>query len=100
MRKQMKIAAVVSATALLAIGASFTSMAAAKTGNWVQEDGTWFAYDKNGKMIRHIIRERIDDKTAQLLIDFLAGETKWKNSTDIKFYTSNSSTLPSPKLLD
>lgn len=57
-------------------------------------------YDKNGKMIRHIVRERIDDKTAQLLIDFLAGETKWKNSTDIKFYTSNSSTLPSPKLLD
>ena len=47
MKRQMKIAAVVSATALLAIGASFTSMAAAKTGNWKQEDGVWYCYDKN-----------------------------------------------------
>ncbi|MBQ7796384.1 MAG: hypothetical protein IJ374_07490 [Lachnospiraceae bacterium] len=48
MRKQTKIAAVVSAAALLAIGASFTSMAAAKTGTWKNEDGTWYCYDKNG----------------------------------------------------
>ena len=48
MKRQMKIAAVVSATALLAIGASFTSMAAAKTGTWKNEDGTWYCYDKNG----------------------------------------------------
>ena len=48
MKRQMKIAAVVSATALLAIGASFTSMAAAKTGTWAQEDGVWYCYDKNG----------------------------------------------------
>ena len=47
MKRQMKIAAVVSATALLAIGASFTSMAAAKTGTWKNEDGTWYCYDKN-----------------------------------------------------
>lgn len=48
MKRQMKIAAVVSATALLAIGASFTSMAAAKTGTWKNEDGVWYCYDKNG----------------------------------------------------
>ena len=57
-------------------------------------------YDKNGKMIRHLVHERIDDKTAQLLIDFLAGETKWKNSTNIKFYVSDGIRLPSPELLD
>ena len=47
MRKQMKIAAVVSAAALLAIGASFTSMAAEK-GTWKLEDGEWSCYDKDG----------------------------------------------------
>ena len=47
MRKQMKIAAVVSAAALLAIGASFTSMAAEK-GTWKLEDGEWYCYDKDG----------------------------------------------------
>ena len=47
MRKQMKIAAVLSATALLAIGASFTSMAAEK-GTWVLEDAGWVCYDKDG----------------------------------------------------
>ena len=57
-------------------------------------------YDKNGEMIRHLVHERIDDKTAQLLIDFLAGETKWKNSTNIKFYVSDGIRLPSPELLD
>ena len=48
MRKQMKIAAVVSAAALLAIGASFTSMAAEK-GTWKLEDGEWYCYDKDGE---------------------------------------------------
>lgn len=50
MRKQMKIAAVVSAAALLAIGASFTSMAAEK-GTWKLEDGEWYCYDKDGDAI-------------------------------------------------
>ena len=48
MRKQMKIAAVVSAAALLAIGASFTSMAAEK-GTWQLEGGEWYCYDKDGE---------------------------------------------------
>ena len=47
MRKQMKIAAVVSAAALLALGASITSFAAQK-GTWKYEDGEWYCYDSNG----------------------------------------------------
>ena len=45
MRKQTKI---VIATALLALGASFTSMAAAKTGEWKLEEDGWVCYDKDG----------------------------------------------------
>ena len=48
MRKQTKIAAVVSAAALLALGASITSFAAAK-GTWMMVDGEWYCYDKNGE---------------------------------------------------
>ena len=47
MRKQTKIAAVVSAAALLALGASITSFAASK-GTWMMVDGEWYCYDKNG----------------------------------------------------
>ena len=47
MRKQTKIAAVVSAAALLALGASMTSFAASK-GTWMMVDGEWYCYDKNG----------------------------------------------------
>ena len=42
MRKQTKLVAVLSASALLAMGASLTAFAA--TG-WTQEDGTWYYYD-------------------------------------------------------
>ena len=48
MRKQTKIAAIVSAAALLAIGASMTSFAA--TG-WQEEDGSWVYYNKNGERV-------------------------------------------------
>ncbi len=48
MRKQTKLVAVASAAALLAIGASMTSFAA--TG-WVEEDGTWYYYDKDGNKV-------------------------------------------------
>lgn len=48
MRKQMKIAAVVSATALLAIGASFTSFAA-KNGTWELKDEGWMCFNSNGE---------------------------------------------------
>ena len=48
MRKQTKLVAVASAAALLAIGASMTSFAA--TG-WVEEDGQWYYYDKDGNRV-------------------------------------------------
>jgi hypothetical protein len=48
MKKQTKIAAVVSAAALLAIGASMTSFAA--TG-WQEENGVWVYYRKSGEKV-------------------------------------------------
>ena len=48
MRKQTKLVAVASAAALLAVGASMTSFAA--TG-WVEEDGQWYFYDKDGNRV-------------------------------------------------
>lgn len=48
MRKQTKIAAIVSAAALLVIGASMTSFAA--TG-WQEENGTWVYYNKAGEKV-------------------------------------------------
>ena len=47
MKKQMKIAAVMSAAALLALGASMTSFAASK-GTWMMVDGEWYCYDSDG----------------------------------------------------
>ena len=47
MRKQTKIAAVVSAAALLALGASITSFAAER-GTWMLVDGEWYCYDSYG----------------------------------------------------
>ena len=48
MRKQTKLVAVLSATALLAIGAAMTSFAA--TG-WVDEGGEWVYYDADEDMV-------------------------------------------------
>ena len=45
MRKQTKLVAVLSAAALLAIGASMTSFAAS---GWTEEDGTWVYLDNDG----------------------------------------------------
>ena len=61
MRKQTKLVAVVSAAALVAIGASFTAMAAS---GWQQEDGLWYYYNTNG--------------------DYVTDE--WKRSGDNYFY--------------
>ena len=47
MRKQTKIAAVVSAAALLALGASISSFAAER-GTWQLVDGEWYCYDSYG----------------------------------------------------
>ena len=48
MRKQTKVVAVASAAALLAIGGAMTSFAAQ---GWVEEDGTWYFYDKDGSRV-------------------------------------------------
>ena len=48
MRKQTKLVAVLSAAALLAIGASMTSFAAQ---GWQEENGTWVYYDKDGYQV-------------------------------------------------
>lgn len=49
MRKQTKLVAVMSAAALLAIGASMTSFAA--TRGWVEENGVWMYLDSDGDAI-------------------------------------------------
>lgn len=48
MRKQTKLVAVLSTSAVLALGASLTSLAAT---NWVLEDGVWVYYDKDGEAV-------------------------------------------------
>ena len=60
MRKQTKLVAVLSAAALVALGASMTSMAA----GWTQENGQWYYYNTNG--------------------DYVTDE--WKRSGDNYFY--------------
>ena len=52
MRKQTKIAAVVSAAALLALGASITSFAASR-GTWMLQDGEWYCYDSHGDVFEN-----------------------------------------------
>ena len=47
MKRKTRITAITAAAALLALGASFTSMAA-QTGTWRMENGEWYCYDKNG----------------------------------------------------
>ena len=64
MRKQTKVVAVASAAALLAIGGAMTSFAAQ---GWVEEDGTWYYYDKDGNRV----------------------ENEWKKSGDNWFWMSS-----------
>ena len=49
MRKQAKFVAVLSAAALLAVGASMTAFAA--TPHWDMEDGEWVYLDRNGDKV-------------------------------------------------
>ena len=58
MRKQTKLVAVASAAALLAVGASMTSFAA--TG-WVEEDGQWFFYDRDGNRVENTWKKSGDN---------------------------------------
>ena len=58
MRKQTKLVAVASAAALLAVGASMTSFAAA---GWVEEDGQWFFYDRDGNRVENTWKKSGDN---------------------------------------
>ena len=49
MRKQTKLVAVLSAAALMAIGASATAFA--DTARWDQQDGEWVYLDRNGDRV-------------------------------------------------
>lgn len=57
-------------------------------------------FDKYGEP-RTLEREiRLDDTTAQLMIDFMAGDTEWGNNTGIKFYETKSDQLAPVKVFD
>ena len=75
MRKQTKIAAVVSAAALLAIGASMTSFAA--TG-WQEEDGTWVYYNRAGEKVAN----------------------SWEYSGDNRFYLDDAGNMATDSLIE
>ena len=89
MRKQTKIAAVVSAAALLALGASITSFAAAK-GTWMMVDGEWYCYDKNGEAYENKFcssngKEYYVGEDGQLV------RSSWVDGTNGEYYFVNSS---------
>ena len=75
MRKQTKIAAIVSAAALLAIGASMTSFAA--TG-WQEEDGTWVYYNRAGEKVAN----------------------SWEYSGDNRFYLDDAGNMATDSLIE
>ena len=77
MRKQTKVVAVASAAALLAIGGAMTSFAAQ---GWVEEDGTWYYYDKDGNRV----------------------ENEWKKSGDNWFWldSEEGGAMATDKLID
>ena len=75
MRKQTKIAAIVSAAALLAIGASMTSFAA--TG-WQEEDGTWVYYNRAGEKVAN----------------------SWEHSGDNRFYLDDAGNMATDSLIE
>ena len=77
MRKQTKVVAVASAAALLAIGGAMTSFAAQ---GWVEEDGSWYYYDKDGNRV----------------------EDEWKKSGDNWFWldSEEGGAMATDKLID
>ena len=75
MRKQTKLVAVLSAAALLAIGASMTSFAAE---GWAEENGTWVYYNKDGSQVSN----------------------EWKKSGDRWFYLDDNGEMAVDQLVD
>ena len=89
MRKQTKIAAVVSAAALLALGASMTSFAAAK-GTWMMEDGEWKCYNKNGEPYYNEFCSS-NGKEYYVGDDGFIVRSQWVEGSDGELYFVNSS---------
>ena len=58
-----------------------------------------FIYTKTGGKKLMTYEVRLDDKSVQYLIDFLAGETEFKNNTTIKFTETKSQNLLKPKVI-
>ena len=80
MRKQTKLVAVLSAAALLAIGASMTSFAATK---WVQEGEDWVYLDRDGERECNVWR-RSNDNYYYLNEDgIMAKDTLNKDITEV-----------------
>ena len=75
MRKQTKIAALISAAAVLSVGGAMTAFAA--TG-WQQENGTWVYYNRNEERVR---------------------ET-WQKSGDYWFYLDDNGEMATDSLID
>ncbi|RGY94500.1 cell wall-binding protein [Clostridium sp. AM58-1XD] len=75
MKKQTKLVAVLSASALLAMGASMTSFAAS---GWTQENGTWYYYAKDGS--------RVTDE--------------WKKSGNYWFYLGDDGEMVTDQLIE
>ena len=51
-------------------------------------------YDKDGYYVEKVLREvRLDDESAQFLLDFRTGDTKWNNKTNIRFSVTDSPDL-------
>ena len=91
MRKQTKIAAIVSATALLAVGASMTSFAA--TG-WQEENGTWVYYDKDGEYVTNSWQKSGDnyfylDDDGLMAVDSLITDDTSSSGTNYYYVDSN-----------
>ena len=58
-----------------------------------------FIYTKTWEEKLLTYEVRLDDKSAQYLIDFLAGETEFKNNTTIRFEETKSQNLLKPNVL-
>lgn len=91
MRKQTKLVAVLSAAALLAIGASMTSFAA--TPHWEDQDGVWVYLDSNGERVTNEWKKSNNayyylDDNGEMSIDMWI-DSDYYVGTDGKMITNN-----------
>ena len=63
----------------------------------VKVNETFFSNDGKTRLVTY--ETRIDDQSAQLIIDVMANETKWKNGTRIKFSETKSDELAAFKVI-